>query len=213
MRRRGYPWRPLRRRLCAGLTLVAYLLTALGVPLPAVARKATDEPFPCQDHPCGCQTAEQCWRACCCFSPEERLAWARAHQVEPPEYAEPPTGGLSWRTTRVRDRAQGCCTGDPVCCTEPRDQPSCCQTKPAENERTAPQKPTRGGIRWALGVSALRCQMPGSQWAATGAVLPPSPPLTWSPWFAPIGWVAGSHEQLVSLPLIPPDPPPRPACA
>src|SRR4051794_16978264 len=97
-------WGPLRRRLWAGVTLVAYLLAALGVPLPASARKEPGVPFPCQDHPCGCRTAEQCWAACCCFTPEQRIAWAQAHHVQPPPYAEKP-GGQSWRTTRLRDRA------------------------------------------------------------------------------------------------------------
>lgn len=41
-------------------------------------------PFPCQDRPCGCGTAEQCWRACCCFSHKEKIDWARKNGVTPP---------------------------------------------------------------------------------------------------------------------------------
>lgn len=41
-------------------------------------------PFPCQDRPCGCGTAEQCWRACCCFSHKEKMDWARRNGVTPP---------------------------------------------------------------------------------------------------------------------------------
>src|SRR5437763_13121407 len=111
-------WGPLRRRLWAGVTLVAYLLAALGVPLPASTRKETDLPFPCQDHPCGCQTAEQCWSASCCFTPEERWAWAAAHDVTPPAYAERPAGG--WRQTPLREQDSG---------EGPRGNRRCCQGK------------------------------------------------------------------------------------
>src|SRR5205814_10554872 len=98
------PRRPLRRRLAAAAALLAYAATAFGVPLPAAtARKNAGTPFPCQDHPCGCQTAEQCWSGCCCFTPEERWAWADAHHVTPPAYAQRPAAG--WRSTPLRGRA------------------------------------------------------------------------------------------------------------
>ena len=32
-------------------------------------------------------SAEQCWRSCCCHTLAERFAWAREHNVRPPEYA------------------------------------------------------------------------------------------------------------------------------
>jgi hypothetical protein len=138
------PWRALRRRLIAGLTLVAYLLATLGVPLPAAARRPDDQPFPCQDHPCGCRTAEQCWTSCCCFTPEQRWAWARERHIEPPAYAEKPAA-RGWRTTRLRDREQRppesattcrqCVTQDPSpikpCCADERSRPSCCAPTPA----------------------------------------------------------------------------------
>src|SRR5438552_3782945 len=107
-------WRLVGRRMGAAVALVCYLATALGFPLPKPAPKDHSQPFPCQDHPCGCQTAEQCWRQCCCFNPEERLAWAAAHHVEPPAYAERPQA-FGWHTMRLRDRTeasetQGNCT-------------------------------------------------------------------------------------------------------
>ena len=57
--------------------LVAYLLVALGLPLPnSGARAGKPGPaFPCQHHACGCQTAEP-WRGCCCFTPRRRWDWA-----------------------------------------------------------------------------------------------------------------------------------------
>jgi hypothetical protein len=127
--RRIPSWRSLPRRLCAGLTLLAYLATALGLPLPAAGRPKDGEPFPCQDHPCGCRTAEQCWRGCCCFTPEQRLAWAKANNIEPPAYAEKPKPATSWRTTRLRDRGQGNQSATSSC--------SCCPPQSVASPKSA----------------------------------------------------------------------------
>src|SRR5690242_4754077 len=80
--------RSFRRRTARLALLVGYAITAAGVPLPAgnVAHKS-GEFFPCSDCACGCASAEQCWRSCCCHSLAERMAWARVHGVRPPEYA------------------------------------------------------------------------------------------------------------------------------
>src|SRR5262245_41643169 len=96
----------IRRALVVGLALIAYLIGAVGVPMPVRAQKASATPFPCQNHICGCTTAEQCWRHCCCFSPEEKLAWARTHQVEPPAH-EQETAAVGWNQPRLRDQQEG----------------------------------------------------------------------------------------------------------
>src|SRR5271168_1694053 len=81
-----------RHRSGVAVALIAYIFAAFGFPLPAasVVRKDHSQPFPCQGHVCGCQSAEECWSSCCCYTPEERWAWADAHGVEPPAYAEKP---------------------------------------------------------------------------------------------------------------------------
>ncbi|HJT78443.1 MAG TPA: hypothetical protein VJ739_14665, partial [Gemmataceae bacterium] len=58
------------------------------------------------DDPCGCQSAEQCWRHCCCYTPEEKLAWAHAHGIEPPAYAERPAAPV----------CRHCAGHDDACC-------------------------------------------------------------------------------------------------
>lgn len=72
------------RRMIAGVLAVWYLAALLGVPLPGLVEKDLSRPYPCQDHRCGCRNADECWRHCCCFSHEEKLAWAVAHGVTPP---------------------------------------------------------------------------------------------------------------------------------
>src|SRR5437764_8818198 len=109
-RRRHTLWHRLGRRLCAGVVLVAYLLTAGGVPLPLPPEKDLSQPFPCQDHACGCRSAEECWRHCCCYTPEEKLAWARAHGIEPPAYAERPAAERAEPVCRhCAEHVDACC--------------------------------------------------------------------------------------------------------
>jgi hypothetical protein len=87
---------PLQRGM-TWLSIVGYALVASGLQLPCAvvpttsdtamtkraAAKDRSRPFPCMDKPCGCATAEQCFKNCCCHTPAERLAWAKAHSVEP----------------------------------------------------------------------------------------------------------------------------------
>lgn len=86
-------WRDsaLKRALC-GAMLAIYLACSLGI-LPSTdllsrwLGHAVSEPFPCQSHSCGCASAHQCWTACCCYTPRQRLAWATRNGVTPPPSA------------------------------------------------------------------------------------------------------------------------------
>ncbi len=75
------------KRLITTAALAGFLGGLIGVPMPKFqANKDRSRPFPCQDHRCGCISAEQCWRSCCCFTNIQKLAWAEQHGVTPPEY-------------------------------------------------------------------------------------------------------------------------------
>jgi hypothetical protein len=204
--------RRLARRLLAGLALLTYCAATFGFPLPPRHPKDTSQPFPCQDHLCGCQSAEQCWRGCCCLSAAERWAWAREHHVEPPSYAELPEAD-GWRTQPLREEAagtaasiqeHGCCppkapAGQPRC-----ESGSCCHDKPA-----APDSPA--GVRWTLGIAAQHCNPLKALWLASGAVLLlPARPV-WNPWLAPAEWLPFSDHSAANLSFAPLDPPPRTA--
>lgn len=225
--RRNHFWRPFRRRLPAGLVLVAYLAATLGLPVSPSVSKDLRQPFPCQDHTCGCRTAADCWRHCCCFSPEEKLAWARARAVTPPPDAEQPTS-QGWHTTRLRDQEEGpkrptggcahcesparkterCPPASPNCCAKPRDVRSCCQTgSPRPVESSHCDEPT--GHRWGFSLSALRCQGLSSWWVGSQALLPPPPGVTWSPNWVCTDRLSYSPSTPVVLFHSPPDPPPR----
>jgi len=63
---------------------------ALIVPMPqmvpASSGKDLSEPFPCQNRPCGCNSADQCWKQCCCFNNREKVAWANKNAVSLPGF-------------------------------------------------------------------------------------------------------------------------------
>jgi hypothetical protein len=216
-------WQALPRCIGAGLTLVCYLATALNIPLPnpAASRSRGGAPFPCQDHSCGCQSAEQCWARCCCLTPEQRWSWARAHNAEPPAYAERPSNA-SWATTRLRDREKPapakkpCCGGDtpapvahsclphgPGSSLQPHGQ-----TAPTPADESPPRT-SKGPVRWVLTLAALRCQGHGTLWVTSGAALPLAAPLTWAPCLAAVGWLSESDQSAASNQTPPVAPPPR----
>jgi hypothetical protein len=222
--RRNEFWKLLARRLCAVAALLCYLATSIGVPLPSVPGKDHSRPFPCQDHPCGCRTAEQCWRHCCCFTPEEKWLWAQAHHVEPPSYAEvsPPRG---WQVPRLRDVADG---GACRMCSSPTGkqaaaavsaaaQKNCCaaqspvlccdhtQSRHCEGDR--PQ--TKVGLRWVHGMSILRCQGFSTLWVSAGAVLAPPPGPTWNVPATPSSILFYRDASAVTVPDAPLPRPPR----
>jgi hypothetical protein len=207
--------RSIRRRLFAACTLVSYLIASLGIPLPAMATaKDSGQAFPCQHHGCGCHTAEQCWARCCCFTPEQRWAWAEAQQVQPPSYAEKPAD-TGWRSARKRDQESTCCKQKQrtsSCCqtsTEPRPAPKPEVPKPGKPKSTTPPAKGDSGWRWALGISAPACQGNATLWASTASVVPPAPPLAWVPYMNLVERLFYADESARILAQTPPLPPPR----
>ena len=82
----------LARRLLSLAVVLCFC--AMLMPLPfAPLRSNTQEkdqsqPFPCQNRPCGCRSAEQCWKKCCCFNNSQKIAWAKTHKVTVPDYVQ-----------------------------------------------------------------------------------------------------------------------------
>ena len=78
------------RRLMSLLALLCLASIVLPLPIARVAQidpgKDTSQPFPCQNRPCGCRSAEQCWKKCCCFTNSQKVAWAKANGIELPDY-------------------------------------------------------------------------------------------------------------------------------
>lgn len=83
--------KPVLVRRLLGLSVllgVCTMLLPLPMAMPPVNRPEKDQsqPFPCQNRPCGCRSAEQCWKKCCCFNNSQKIAWAKSNKVKVPDY-------------------------------------------------------------------------------------------------------------------------------
>src|SRR5262249_8379394 len=152
---------------------------------PTLAGKRSDQPFPCMDHACGCHDAEQCWRSCCCFTAKERIAWAQAHGVIPPLYAELP---------RHEENAKAC-----------GHSASACQRAHLTHEH----HDTSSGSRWVVSVAPLTCKGLSTALALSGLAVPPPGLICWMPLLPLVGHVSSAPVAPQDLSLSPPSPPPR----
>lgn len=196
IRRWSHLIRKQRRRLLAGVVLLAYLGAIFGFPAPAAQATDQSQPYPCQGHLCGCRNADDCWRHCCCHTPSERLQWAQAHHVEPPAALAADCG---WRSERLRDQQttksepeSSCCSA----CSEPAPRKSCGSS------------PSPKGVK--LGMSAFRCRGLSTIWVSAGVVLPPPAKASWHLQPAPpLDCLLLPEALPIAVALLPPDPPPR----
>jgi hypothetical protein len=175
------------RRFTAAVTLVAYIASGIGLPLPVQASKKSGLPFPCMNHACGCQTAEQCWRGCCCFSAEEKLAWAAVHGIVPPDYASLP---------RHDEHARADCHSPCACRHD-------CQSH--ENKKTNARS------AWVISIGALPCRGAAAVWTLAALAVPPGPIFSWTPLLPLVGLVSCNLHSWNDLNLSPQVPPPRPS--
>jgi len=210
--------RPLARRLLGSVALASYLLATVGIPLPTLRVKDRTHPFPCQDHACGCANAEDCFHHCCCFSHEERLAWARANRVESPSaIAASPTGG--WHAVRSRDQetnCPGCCTHEKNAATESEPCTKPCCARGAEDARRPETTEVAGaapgrGIRFAPSFSALGCRGLSHAVLKADNAIPLRLACSWNAYLRPIDRLSPRHAYAAGTSFAPPIPPPRPS--
>jgi hypothetical protein len=184
------------------LTLFSHLMVTVGFPMPvSPATKAKDasRPFPCQHRPCGCRTADQCWKGdCCCFTLEEKLAWAAANGIEPPDHVRPLVEARKARSSPVAQKKH------PGCCSEAD------QDEGVPPTATTPSCCSQSGARWVVGIFAQKCHGEGP--AGLMTLDPSVPPDTDSRPLAvpePGEFIAVFHTLLCSSTHSPPTPPPR----
>jgi hypothetical protein len=214
------------RAVVVVIAVVSHVLVISGLPLPVRAPEAKDhaEPFPCMNRPCGCRTAQQCWRSCCCFTPRQRLAWARRNKVQPPAYAALADGQAEGEDAEPSAVQPRCCesrerscsqapparASDSECCRTEHvaaDDSACC--RPTTDIVQPPADATQASPSGVIGLFALRCQGLGTDWALTGAALPPPAHVTWQPEFLPRAWLTELSLPVGSTLISPAVPPPR----
>jgi hypothetical protein len=187
------------RRVISGVTLAVYLLAVVGFPLPmpSIASRDTSTPFPCQNHHCGCHTAEQCWRSCCCFSAAERLAWAAAHGVTLTADVRAAMHDESHEPHAACEH-KGCCEG--AADDHESDGHHCGKCRDSEQAPKA---------RWISGFQAQKCHGLTLLWIALGATLPVEIVSLWDYDWAQIGMVCAVDGEFSPLFFEPAVPPPR----
>jgi hypothetical protein len=182
------------RRLLALAVAVAQLVGSIGIAPVRAGSPDSSDPYPCQNHPCGCRTAAACWAGpCCCFTMREKVAWANENGVAPPEHAlrlaaeEPAVSAL----------------------------PSCCAVKPspaksAGHDSGAVPNASPRHLGWVASLFAKKCQ---GQLDETFGVLTlglaPAVPRSWSHELPFAGFCLSPDRDSTSLSPAPQSPPPR----
>ncbi|NCY03488.1 MAG: hypothetical protein EBX36_11425 [Planctomycetia bacterium] len=241
-----HPDAPLLR-ITTWLAIAGYAVVASGLPLPVgrhpdavtasrLAAKDRSRPFPCMDKPCGCATAEQCFTSCCCNTPAQTLAWAKAHAVEPAVLAALEHRVAGGGRARTRAERAACCSSK-----APSVEEACCKAKQATSVACDPESPSTV-CRESVAIAApkavpasfdespsddpspspqprhrtvtlramLACGGIVADWFAAGAALPP-PRVELSPALAMLDACTPGDESCASPASSPAAPPPRAA--
>jgi len=211
-------------------------MLALGLPLPAgmgpkgapagldmagvIAAKDRSIVFPCMNSPCGCASADQCFRACCCTTLAERLAFARRHRLDATLIAS-----LEDRMLGAGELAEQKPQG--ACCASDRGAKNCCQSQPksqapsaaaeeiccdealaAESSETNPALRMEGGrVRQVTLRAMLACKGIVTSWLAVGGA-PPTPRFEITGLLPPQAWVELLDVTGLDPLLVPVPPPP-----
>jgi hypothetical protein len=207
---------PFIHRITSWMALIGYALVASGLPLPMgaaspaasnspaakrLAVKDRSQPFPCMDNPCGCATAEQCFSNCCCNTPAELLAWAKANRIDPAVIV-----ALKRRAAAPAPEASCCSTAaKPACCAEAA-KASCCESSPS----VIPEpEDMPASVHTVVLRAMLACGGIVAEWLAVGAALPPPPVMACDRAAEPIASLILTDESSLSERLAPEGPPPR----
>jgi hypothetical protein len=196
---------PFIHRFTAWMALFGYAIVASGLPLPMgaaspaasnspaakrLAGKDRSRPFPCMDKPCGCATAEQCFSNCCCNTPAELMAWAKANRVDPAVIV-------------ALKRRAAAPAPETTCCSA---KASCCESSAPE-----PREPEESPVSVHTVVlrAMLACGGIVTEWLVVGAALPPPPVIACDRAAAPIASLILTDESSLSERSAPEGPPPR----
>ncbi|MDA0833827.1 MAG: hypothetical protein O2955_09745 [Planctomycetota bacterium] len=206
------PVRPWLHRLISLCAIAALLVGIVPLPLdssPPVA-KDTSKPFPCQNHRCGCRSADQCWKKCCCFTNQQKLAWAKKHRVALPEFV-----------IAAANREQTSETTSPPLCHSQAKQ-TCQSGKSGHRAKGvspsvshASESPAnrltdaQEDVTFVVGLLAQRCRGESTFWnSLPWTILPPAMTISARP-EKPIDTWSLTSDESVDVSQRPPVPPPR----
>lgn len=216
----------LTQRLIALAVLAGICLALVPLPIaaPPTAGKDRSQPFPCMDRPCGCASADQCWKGCCCFTNGEKVAWARANRIELPAFvlaaAQKEAEAVATAKPAPEKPAANCCQSHgKSCCAKEGGECSHSHAvamkgtdqktaSAADEVRTQPNK-TRANVRWTLGIAAQKCRGEHGTIAGLPVCIPAVPDVLTAPPTLVIRLSIPCSESFSGETLPPPVPPPR----
>jgi len=161
--RRHTFWHSATARRLIGLVLLLSVCASF-VPLPvgpaaSPGEKDRSEPFPCQDRPCGCRSAQQCWKKCCCFTNEQKLAWAKKNRVKVPDVVLSQIAAKK----KLALASSGLCQAPGS-----SEKVSCCEEhRPEEHDgEPAAKKESKKSVNYQIGILVQQCQGEGPYWSS-----------------------------------------------
>ncbi|MDB5388831.1 MAG: hypothetical protein JWM11_4477 [Planctomycetaceae bacterium] len=182
------------RRLISLVVLIGILGSF--VPLPAGLglgnSKDLSQPFPCQYRACGCRSAEQCWKRCCCFTNSQKVAWAKSEQVDLPVFVV----NAAKFEQQVANQKKQCCRSQTTCddkACDVKSHPSEHPSQATAARQSSPVTPVtvtsadstlpkqirahqRPGADFVIGVLVMQCEGQGWFWnSLPWSILPELP--------------------------------------
>lgn len=212
--------RHIARRLLGLIALLPFVVGSLPLPMDSGSRLEKDlsQPFPCQNRPCGCRSAQQCWQKCCCFTNAQKVAWAGRHRVAVPEQV---LAAARREQTTARTTAKSCCSKSAQTLAVNQRPPassvrdaaqSVGETEQRRQASTAARTSgTRPGANVVIGVVAAQCQGLDWSWLIVPAGILPTARVPQPPVVPTVRMCVPASDAAPSLFLQPPVPPPRPA--
>jgi hypothetical protein len=214
----------LLQQAIAVALLLGLLLGIGGVPVVTVTKKDRSRPYPCQDHACGCASADECWHHCCCFSNKEKVAWAEEHGVTPPDFviaaAEREAADALVADGHEADEHAGCqdTHGTCACCAKRAghaEEPACCRKRHqhhdvvAAAENDGPNGKSDAKVKFVLSDLARRCGGMQSVISFLCDALPFVDRPQWKPVETLVEYLVDVPVACASAELAPPVPPPK----
>ena len=195
-------WLSRPRSALGLLCLFNLLFLIIGMPLPKSRQKDKSIAYPCMNHACGCMNAEQCWRGCCCYTRDEKLAWARENGVAPPAF-------VLAQTDTEEKHEHACCSDHKNHheCSECKKAESCCHEQACHHEH---EDADPVDVNWVITLQAMKCHDDqGWNWLASFIVIDLTEQASVSAQATIQERIVCQNEAVQTISLLPAVPPPR----
>jgi hypothetical protein len=195
----------LLKKAIALLLLLGVLVEVAGIPVVSVAKKDRSRPYPCQDRPCGCASADECWHHCCCMNNKQKVVWASEHGVTPPDYVVAAAEQENDGPTQICDREEGGknAVAEHACCRHKHHEVADSSHDRHDAKKSGPK------LNLVLSDLARQCSGLPQIILLFSNALPCVAAAQWRPSEALLEYVVAAPRSFASADLAPPVPPPK----